>query len=244
MRDHILSEIRRLAGEDGGKAPGGSSFESRTGTKRSQWRGRLRVRRNQAVERAGLLPNTVTPKNGADTISDCLEVACRHHRRFPTDAEWKMHARGRPDAVGINAFRRESGGRDGAIAALGRRATERGQEELLEILPNAESKAEEEDVSSKGGFSRRQEIDHFVFLARSDNLRLFKNGQARNVESRTGTLRTADPSFEPARKIKARDPGVIEECWHDLFCEQREEKGELFASSRCHVKYFKSFKRQ
>ena len=244
MQDHILTEIKRLAAANDGVPPGARLCEKETGIKRDHLRGKLWARWSDVVADAGFPPNTANSKLNPDTVLDCLGEVCLHHQHFPTDAEWKMYARGKPDFVGFNSYRKEFGGREGAIAALRKRATERGEKDLLEILPYIEGKAVEAEASpSTGNFARLQEFHHFVYLIESSNQNLYKIGQAKNVEQRIVTLRNADSSIELVHKIKTRDPSVIEKYWHDLFCEQR-RSGEWFALNRSHVKYFKSFERQ
>ena len=244
MQDRILAEIKRLAVANDGKPPGIGLFEKETGIKRSHWRGKLWARWGDAVAEAGFSRNTANPKRNPDRVLDCLGKACFHYGHFPTDAEWKMYAGRKSDSVGANSYRDEFGGREGAIAALRKRAAERGAKDLLEILPDIEGKAvEAEDSPSTGNFARLQEFHHFVYLIYSSNQNLYKIGWTKNVEQRIETLRNADSSIELVHKIKTRDPGAIEKYWHGLFCEQRKSR-EWFALNRRHVKYFESFTRQ
>lgn len=221
MRDHILAEIRRLTVENDGAPIGQRTFENETGIKQSQWRGKLWARWGDAVAEAGHRRNTATPKLNPDTVLDHLEEACRDYRHFPTYAEWRMYTQEKP--IGINSYHRAFGGREEAITALRDRAIERGENDLLEILPDTETNAAEtEDVPATGSFERLQNDHRFVYLIKSGNQKLYKIGQAKNVEGRIENLRTADPSIEPIHKIRTRDPGAIEKYWHDLFCACRE----------------------
>ena len=244
MQGHILAEIRRLTAENDGAPIGQRTFENKTGIKQSQWRGKFWARWGDAVAEAGFPPNTANPSLNPATVLDCIADACRHYRRFPTDSEWKLYARERPDCVGAGSVYRKFDGLDGARSALRDRAIKRSDKDLLEILPDIETNAAEaEDIPATGSFERLQKIDHFVYLIKSGNQKLYKIGQAKNVEGRIEYLRTADPSIEPIHKIRTRDPGAIEKYWHDLFCDYR-KGGEWFALSQRHVNYFKSFQRQ
>ena len=88
----------------------------------------------EAVGEARLPPSNANRSRKAHTILDSLEEVCRHHPRFPTDAEWKLYARGKTDFVGFNSYRRQFGVRKGTIAALPDRAIEPGEDYLLENL--------------------------------------------------------------------------------------------------------------
>ena len=57
MKERILSEIKRLASVNGGKAPGKELLQRETGIAESNWYGKLWLRWNDAVAEAGLTPN-------------------------------------------------------------------------------------------------------------------------------------------------------------------------------------------
>jgi hypothetical protein len=60
MKQQILDDIRRLAIESDGVAPGRQSFESATGIKASAWRGKYWARWGDALAEAGFQPNQLT----------------------------------------------------------------------------------------------------------------------------------------------------------------------------------------
>ena len=56
-KDHILSEIKRTAEENGGIPLGRSRFEAETGINQSDWFGKLWSKWSDAVKEAGYTPN-------------------------------------------------------------------------------------------------------------------------------------------------------------------------------------------
>jgi hypothetical protein len=54
MKQQILNGIRRLANENGGRAPGKGQFHNETQFSESDWYGKIWLRWNDAVEEAGL----------------------------------------------------------------------------------------------------------------------------------------------------------------------------------------------
>lgn len=87
MREKILSEIRKFAAANGGRAPGAGTFERETGIRQSAWRGVLWARWGGAVKEAGLEPNQKQGKIEEEFLLTKLAEACRHFGRFPTAME-------------------------------------------------------------------------------------------------------------------------------------------------------------
>ena len=56
-KEHILSEIKRVASKNGSKSPGVQIFENETGIKRSDWYGKYWVRWGHALNEAGYEAN-------------------------------------------------------------------------------------------------------------------------------------------------------------------------------------------
>ena len=60
-KERILSEIRRMAEENGGKALGQERFQKETGIREADWRGRYWARWSDAIEEAGKVDKTLPP---------------------------------------------------------------------------------------------------------------------------------------------------------------------------------------
>jgi hypothetical protein len=76
-REHILTEIRRLATEGAGQVPGVRMFERETGITEGVWRGVYWARWSDAVREAGLQPNTKQGAHGEQFLLTKLAEACR-----------------------------------------------------------------------------------------------------------------------------------------------------------------------
>jgi hypothetical protein len=90
MRDQILSEIKRLAEANGGKAPGAEAFETATGITTGSWRGLYWARWSDALTEAGYRPNKFGGKFEADHVIGSLIEAARHYKRLPTEPELQV----------------------------------------------------------------------------------------------------------------------------------------------------------
>ena len=148
MKERILSEIRRLAAENGGKTPGKVYFQQVTGIAESDWYGKLWLRWNDVVADAGLTPNEKQERLSSDLVLEKYAEVCRHYGKPPSSAELRFYARETPNFISHNTFAKHFGSKDGVIAALRDRAIERGEEDLVAILPQV--KASQASTASPG----------------------------------------------------------------------------------------------
>jgi hypothetical protein len=95
-REHIISEIRRTAAENGGTALGKGRFEKATGIRESDWAGRYWARWGDALEQAGLACNRLNAKRDDDEILSLLAVEVRRNGRWPTTHELQLRKREDP----------------------------------------------------------------------------------------------------------------------------------------------------
>lgn len=237
MRELILSEIKRLAEENGGTPPGQRVFEKETGITRGRWRGKLWVTWSDAIEEAGYQANSVTAELDPEEVLDCYEEACRHFRHAPTSAEWQFFARERPGFVGIHSFRRVFGDIAGVNSALRDRALARGDTELLALLPEVETSPVLPLATSTSKLP-----EGWVYLLRSGDY--FKIGRSEELEKRVKQISIALPDkVELVHAIRTDDPVGIEAYWHRRFTDRR-ANGEWFRLSAADVKAFKRRKFQ
>jgi hypothetical protein len=82
MRDHILSEIRRLATLNAGQSPGMIMFARETGIGEHQWRGKFWARWSDALAEAGHMPNEWGKRLDSDQVLSGVIAACRHYGHF------------------------------------------------------------------------------------------------------------------------------------------------------------------
>lgn len=107
MREHILSEIRRLAASCNGKPPGKQTFARQTGISEYQWSGVIWARWGDALREAGFEENTLQGRFDENAMLSKVVEACRHYGHVPTVAEMKLYRnsvdRSFPSKGAINA---------------------------------------------------------------------------------------------------------------------------------------------
>ena len=237
MRERILSEIKRLARENGGKAPGKGMFQRETGIAESDWYGKLWLRWNDAIADAGLTPNDKQERLSSDLILDKYAEVCRHYRKPPSSAELRYFARETPGFIGHNTFFNHFGSKDGIIAALRERAIERGEEDLISFLPEVLSSAPASDRASSSKMG-----EGWVYLLQSG--KYFKIGRSDELEKRVKQISISLPEkVKLVHAIQTDDPPGIEGYWHRRFADRR-ANGEWFQLSSNDVKAFKRRKFQ
>ena len=232
MKERILSEIKRLASENSGTAPGKNKFQQETGIAESEWYGKLWLRWNDAVAEAGLTPNEKQERLSSELVLEKYAEVCRHYGKPPSNAELRFYAKETPDFIGHNTFANHFGSKDRLVAALRDRAIERGEDDLLSILPavGTSAPASESAGSSEGA-------DGWVYLLQSGDH--FKIGRSDELERRVKQISIALPEkVTLVHAIKTDDPPGIEAYWHRRFAEQR-ANGEWFKLSRLDIKAFK-----
>lgn len=235
MKDRILSEIRRLAASNGGKAPGKALFQQETGIQDSEWYGKLWARWGDAVSEAGLVPNGMNERMSSDLVLDKFAEACRHYGKVPSSGELRMYVRATPGFISHTTFGNHFSSKENMVAALRARATERGDNDLLAILPQPKDELSPitEEASSPEGW---------VYLLRSGAH--YKIGRSDEVEKRLKQISIALPDkVELEHAIRTDDPPGIEGYWHRRFADRR-ANGEWFTLSPKDVRAFKRRKFQ
>lgn len=237
MREHILSEIKRLAAENGGKTPSKVHFQRETGIADSDWYRKLWLRWNDVVADAGLTPNKKQERLSSDLVLDKYAEVCHHYGKTPSEAELRFYARETPNTISPNTIANHFGSKDGVIAALRDRAIERGEEDLIVMLP--EVKAHQASTDDPGSTNISE---GWVYLLQSGNH--FKIGRSEELEKRVKQISIALPEkVELVHAIKTDDPSGIEGYWHRRFADQR-ANGEWFKLSHADVRAFKRRKYQ
>src|ERR1700761_6764874 len=113
MRDHILREIQRITGANGGKAPGAQLFARESGIAEHHWRGKYWARWGDALTEAGFEPNQWVQRLDSDVVLDSVTAACRHYGHFPTNSEMGLYRRSNPDMPAEQVLRRHFGSKAG-----------------------------------------------------------------------------------------------------------------------------------
>ena len=234
MKQQILNEIRRLANENGGRAPGKGQFHNETQFSESDWYGKIWLRWNDAVEEAGLEPNKKQEKLPSDTVLRKYAEVCLHYGKIPTSAELRFYARHTADFLSHNTFTKHFGNKADLIQALKSWAIEQDDNSLLSLIPK------EAEVSPPAAAERIQE--GWVYLLQSGSH--FKVGRSDELEKRIKQISISLPEkVELVHAIKTDDPPGIETYWHRRFADRR-ANGEWFALSSADVRAFKRRKFQ
>ncbi len=230
MRDHIISEIRRLASENGGKAPGNQAFVSATGITETKWRGKFWARWGDALVEAGFAPNVWTGKSDAAVLLEGLVSACRHYRKFPTNSEIAMLRQSDPAIPSPKVLQISFDGRDGLVRALADHiCDEQDYDDIRALLPKISAKPRSDVRAPKIS-------DGHVYLIKSGDF--FKIGRSDELERRVKEIRIALPDAAVLlHSITTDDPPGIEAYWHRRFADRR-ANGEWFKLTPEDVKAF------
>jgi hypothetical protein len=234
MKETILDNIRQLAEQNDGLAPGMVRFERETGIAVSDWRGKYWSKWSEAVAEAGVELADFTPKTESEVVLKGYRAACIAYGRIPTEPEFKIFARQQPMAVSASTVLRHFGSKSALVEALRAWATKNGDDVLLPLIPTAI------EHSSTAGGERLQE--GLVYLLQSGAH--FKVGRSYELEKRIKQISISLPEkVELVHAIKTDDPPGIEAYWHRRFADKR-ANGEWFALSTADVRAFKRRKFQ
>jgi hypothetical protein len=234
MRDHILSEIRRLTASNGGQPPGETLFARETSIGSHQWRGKFWARWGDALVEAGFAPNQWVTRLDSNTLLTAVIGAVRHYGRMPTLDELGLYRATDPSVPSAQAIRRHFVSRPGLIAALAKRAAEDpAYADIAAMLPVA---------PPPKPASLAKASDGFVYLFKSGEF--YKIGQSKDLERRVKEVKIALPDkMEIIHSIRTDDPSGIEAYWHRRFGEKR-ANGEWFRLTSVDVMAFKKRKYQ
>jgi hypothetical protein len=235
MRDHILSEIRRLANENGGQPPGFGRFEKETGIRRSAWIGVYWARWGDAVTEAGFQPNARPEKLDGDILIRKIANLAKALGRIPSAMEFKMYRRSNPEHPSHDAIYRTFGSTDQMLRRLAEWC--RGEKGFDDVAAMLNGRATSDEPTSKPA------DDGFVYLIQWGAN--YKIGRGDQLERRVKQVRTGLPdSGKLIHAIKTDDPPGIEAYWHRRFADKRAENGEWFKLSKSDIAAFKRRKFQ
>lgn len=230
MRDLIISEIKRLAAENGGMPPGRALFSRVTGITPAKWAGVYWATWGDALGEAGFAPNTWNQKLDSSQILSRIAPLCRRLGRLPTSAEIRLERRRDPSfpahSTVSNHFRTNAA-LSGALREMASR--ESGWADLLDILPA---------TTPQKALKRRpaEQTEGMVYLLKSGQF--YKIGKSEDIERRFRQIRVALPeTVKLVHTIRTDDPSGIEAYWHHRFADKR-ANGEWFALSPEEVKAF------
>lgn len=234
-KEDVLREIRRIAAENGGVAPGKVAFFDATGIRESHWSGRWWTTWGAAVREAGFEPQRLNPRLDDEFVLAAAADIVQKLGRFPTSAEIRFQCNADPALPSHNTFRR-FGGLGGLRARLRDFAAEHGLSDVAAATADQPGNPVSV-VAVLDGEGAEVLAEGFVYLIKSG--RHFKIGKANSVEARHRQLKIQLPqAAEVVHRIKTDDPYGIESYWHRRYADKR-LNGEWFALSAEDVKAFR-----
>jgi hypothetical protein len=238
-KHEIISEIRRIAEECGGKASGFQRFSSETGLRKSDWYPNLWLRWGDAINEAGCRPNTLSTPYDADFLIEKYIELIRELGHFPIEGELRIKSKTDKNFPSHSGF-----------ARLGTK-----QERVQKIIEYCQGKSGLDDIlicCSKVKIERQKKAElldsysdkfGYVYLIRHGTRNEYKIGKTTNPVRREGEIRLELPEkVQPVHYIKTDDPAGVENYWHSRFANKRKE-GEWFSLTTADVRVFKRWRK-
>jgi hypothetical protein len=232
-KEHIVSEIRRTAEENGGVPLGTARFAAETGIRETDWSGKYWVRWGDALVEAGYAPNEFRSAYPDEYLLDKLAALTKELRHFPLVREIKIQSRRDPGFPAEQAFRRLGNKKELAAKLVAFCVALPGYENVVDIAtPHAMVQEE-----SKLEQTRRVRVVGEVYLIKSG--KFYKIGKTNSVGRREYELTIQLPQkAKLVHAIKTDDPSGIENYWHRRFRDKR-TNGEWFELTPEDVSAFK-----
>jgi hypothetical protein len=235
----ILSEITRIAKENGGKAPGSQRFSAETGVRKSDWYPNLWLRWGDAIIEAGCQPNEFMAAYDTNYLITKYIELIRELGHFPIEGELRIRKKINEDFPSHSSF-----------SQLGSK-----QERVQKIIEYCQVKGGFEDVISLCSSvakpaNRKTDVSTFysqkvgyVYVIKHGRRNEYKIGKTYNLIRREGEIRIELPEkVNPIHYIETDDPAGIESYWHSRFASKRKQ-GEWFSLSAEDVRAFKRWRK-
>jgi len=235
-REHIISEIRRTAIENGGVPLGRSRFQDATGIRETDWSGRYWTRWGDAIEEAGFEPNQLQQPLPLNTLTSSLALFIRELGRFPTVADLTLRRREDASFPSAKTFTRLGHKPQRALSVIRYCEEHGGFEDVIEICRPIAA-AISDDAPIEATDSDDAVTFDFVYLMKSG--KYYKIGRSDHAERRAYEVQLVLPEeVVLVHKIKTDDPAGIEAYWHHRFKDRR-LRGEWFDLTRQDVTAFR-----
>jgi hypothetical protein len=217
-RQQILAAIKRVALDNGGRAPGREAFESVTGVRMAEWYPHLWLRWGDALSDAGYEPNALQAKMSDDSVIEKYVGFMPELGRVPVEGEIRRKAREDQSFPSHSVFGRFGGKQKllEAVAAYCQRTT--GTQDVLPLCANSMPAA-----SATGTASREARIaTEFVYLMKSG--KHYKIGRTNSLGRRGSELSIKIPVPPTTiHSIETDDAIGVESYWHRRFADKRGE---------------------
>lgn len=234
-KKHIIQEIQRTAGLNGGLPLGRQRFLKETGLKEydlgkhwSLW--------SEAVRDAGFSPNALQAPYDESVLLEKYIGLVRELGRLPTPSDIVLKSRNATGFPSEATFRARYGPKSGLVKGLLKYCD--GRPGYADIIPLCTAYG-----ARKNGITQELEPgvvrEGYVYLLQHGTRREYKIGKTFNPIRREGEIALQLPErLEPVHHIKTDDPSGLERYWHMRFAAKRME-GEWFVLSSDDVRAFK-----
>ncbi len=238
-KDEIFSEIRRIAEESGGKAPGFQRFSTQTGLRKSDWYPNLWLRWGDAIIEAGCQPNEYITSYDTDFLIIKYIDLIRELDHFPIEGELRIKNKTDKSFPSHTAFS-QLGSKQERVQKILKYC--QGKEELHDIIDHSTKVAKSTHPKSYSTNSESDKVG-YVYLLRHGTRNEYKIGRTNNPIRREGEIRLELPEeIQPMHYIETDDPSGIENYWHSRFATKR-KKGEWFLLTANDVRAFKRWRK-
>ncbi|HSZ11183.1 MAG TPA: GIY-YIG nuclease family protein [Rhizomicrobium sp.] len=234
-KEQILSDIKRIAAANGGKAPGRLVLERETGTRMHEWQ-RYWARWNDAIREAGFEPNQKTVAYDEAYLIEKFISLAREVGHFPASSDLRLKTSSNPDFPTEKTYRRFGGKQQLVAHILSFAKSRTGYEDVIAFCEAARISSPPETNIEK---SSTTDIG-FVYLIKSG--RFYKIGRSNAVGRRERELAIQLPEkSNTVHSIRTDDPIGIEAYWHKRF-ESKRKNGEWFELSVQGISIFRKRK--
>jgi hypothetical protein len=219
-KEHILTEVKRTAVANGGKALGSRAFFQATGIKDSDWWGKIWARWSDALLEAGYSPNEMTSAYDEAYLFERLIPLIRKYGRLPFASELRLEARLDKRLPSEKTLGRLGSKSERALKIIKYCRSREGFEDVIAIC---------EAVPTKHAIPvEKGPIDEvtigFVYLMKSG--RFYKIGRSNAAGRRERELQIQLPEeANHVHVIRTDDPVGIEAYWQNRFTAKRVRKG-------------------
>jgi hypothetical protein len=230
---HILQEIKRTAGANGGVPLGFRQFASETGIRKTGWEGRYWARWGEAIREAGFLPNQMKEAYPKEQLLEAYASLAAELNRLPTTADLKLRSNTDRDFPSEKTLRR-LGPKSDLVKLLAEHCKGRpAYESIARLCEEYTPRARE----TEDGLAHDDVQIGFVYLIKSG--KFYKIGLTKAVGRRERELAIQLPEQSTTvHVIRTDDPRGIEEYWHKRFASLR-KNGEWFELGAAEVAAFK-----
>lgn len=232
-KQHILSEIRRTALENGGVPLGRDRFLRETGIREADWYGKYWVRWGDALGEAGFAPNRLQGAYNEDFLLQACIGLMREVGRFPVRGDFLLKRQQDSSFPNHKTFRRFGSKSRLAARILEYCQTHPGLDDIVALCAGIPPVKE----VGTGEAAHGPDVTGFVYLLKSG--RYYKIGKSNAVGRRARELAIQLPEkSRTVHVIRTDDPNGIEAYWHSRFAAKRRH-GEWFELDSADVVAFK-----